>query len=161
MKSGLPFVLVLTCLSAALAGCLASPTAAATATPDAAPQVRTFMGKFNQCFAQMTPDCMAAAFAPDGEVYSTGLLQASGPQAIRSYWNASFSAARLDSLAATVDSIVISGGVAVVLGTYDEKTTDTAGNANEIKLHYVAEWIRQADGSWLLHRISTVPVGSD
>ena len=64
--------------------------------------------------------------------------------------------AHIDSLDATIDTITINGNVGVVLGTYDEKTTDATGQSSEAKLQYVAEWIYQSNGQWLLNRLSTV-----
>jgi len=61
-------------------------------TPDRSPDVRADMNRYNQYFSQMNADEMASLFAPGGEVYDTGLLQASGPDAIRSYLSQTFSA---------------------------------------------------------------------
>ncbi len=123
--------------------------------PDRSAAVQAFMGKYNQCFSQMNTNCIASLYTPDGEIYTTGLLQASGPEAIQSFMNQSFSSARIDSFTATIDSIVINGEVAVVIGTTDEKTTDTASQSNEAKMRYIAEWIGQPNGQWLLKRYST------
>jgi ketosteroid isomerase-like protein len=84
-----------------------------------------------------------------------GLLQASGPDAIRSFMNQSFNNARIDSFPATIDSIIIYGEDAVVIGTSDEKTTDTANQSNEAKMRYITEWIGQPNGQWLLKRFNT------
>ena len=37
-----------------------------------------------------------------------------------------------------------------MLGIYDEKTTNATGQSSEKKLQYVAEWIYQSNGQWLL-----------
>lgn len=140
----------------ALTACNSTSKVTTTPTPDYSPDVRADMEKYNQCFSQMNADGMASLFAPNGEIYDTGLLQASGPNAILSYLNQSFNSAHVDSLTTTIDSIVINGSVAAVLGTYDEKTSDTTGQSNETKLRYVAEWIDQSNGQWLLNRVSTV-----
>jgi ketosteroid isomerase-like protein len=139
-----------------LTACNTAGKVTATPTPDRSPDVRADIEKYNQCFSQMNADCIASLFASSGEIYDTGLLQASGPNAVRSYLNQSFSAARLDSFSATVDSIVINGNVGVATGTYNEKLTDAANQSYELKLRYVAEWIYQSNGQWLLNRLSTV-----
>jgi len=139
-----------------LAACNTSNKVVATPTPDRSQDVRADMEKYNQCFSQMNADCMASLFAPQGQIFDTGLIVAGSPAAVRSYLNQTFSAAHIDSLNATIDTVTINGSVAVVLGTYDEKTTDTTGQSNEAKLQYVAEWIQQTDGQWLLNRLSTV-----
>ena len=138
------------------AACSASNQVAVTPTPDRSPDVRADMNRYNQYFSQMNADEMASLFAPGGEVYDTGLLQASGPDAIRSYLSQTFSAAHIDSLTATVDFVFINGNVAAVFGTYNEKTTGATGQSGETKLRYVAEWIYQSNGQWLLNRVSTV-----
>jgi len=150
------FVVFIASMMIALAACNSTNKVTATPTPDRSPDVRADMGKYNQCFSQMNADCMASLFAPKGAVYDTGLLQASGPDAIRSYMNQSFNAAHIVSLNATIDSIDINGGVGVVLGTYDEKTTNATGQSSEEKVQYVAEWIYRSNGQWLLNRVSTV-----
>ena len=114
------------------------------------------MEKYNQCLAQMNADCIASLFAPQGQIFDTGIIRAGSPAAVRSYINQTFSAEHIDSLNATIDTITINGGVGVVLGAYDEKTTDTTGQSSEAKLQYVAEWIYQSNGQWLLNRLSTV-----
>ena len=150
------FVVFIASMMIALTACNSTNKVTATPTPDRSPDVRADMGKYNQCFSQMNADCMASLFAPNGAVYDTGLLQASGPDAIRSYMNQSFNTAHLDSLTATIDSVMINGGLGVVLGTYDENTTNETGQSSETKLQYVAEWINQSNGQWLLNRVSTV-----
>ena len=139
-----------------LAACNSANKITVTPTPDRSSEIRPYMENYNECFSYMNADCVAAFFAPQGQIFDTGLIRAAGPAAVRSYMNQTFSAAHVDSLNATIDSIVINGGVAVVLGTYDEKTTDTTGQSSEAKLQYVAEWIQQSNGQWLLNRLSTV-----
>jgi ketosteroid isomerase-like protein len=104
----------------------------------------------------MNAECIAASFVSNGTIYDTGLLQAKDSDGIHNYLDQSFSTNHIDSLASTIDSITINGTVAVVIGTYDEKTSDTAGQSSEAKLQYVAEWIQQSNGQWLLNRLSTV-----
>ncbi|MGA7194509.1 MAG: DUF4440 domain-containing protein [Anaerolineales bacterium] len=140
----------------ALTACSKAGKVVATPTPDESANVRADMGKYNQCLSQMNADCIASLFAPQGQIFDTGLIVAGSPAAIRSYMNQNFSAAHIDSLNATINTITINGGVGVVLGTYDEKTTDTTGQSSEAKLQYVAEWILQSNGQWLLNRFSTV-----
>ena len=139
-----------------LMACSSTNKVVATLTPDYSSDVRAEMGKYNQCLSQMNADCASAFFAPQGQIFDTGLIRAAGPAAVRSYMNQTFSAAHFDSLNATIDTITINGGVGVVLGTYDEKMTDATGQSNEAKLQYVAEWIQQANGQWALNRFSTV-----
>ena len=142
----------------ALTACSSTNKVAATPTPDYSPDVRADMEKYNQCFSQMNAGCMASSFMADGTILDTGLLQAKDADGISNYLAQSFSANHMDSIASTIDIITINGGVAVVRGTYDEKTSDLEGQSNETKLRYVAEWIDQTNGQWLLNRLSTVPL---
>jgi uncharacterized protein (TIGR02246 family) len=143
-------------IMAALTSCSTASKVVVAPTPDESSNVRADMEKYNQCLSQMNADCIASLFAPQGQIFDTGIIRAGSPAAIRSYMNQTFSAAHIDSLNATMDTITINGSVGVVLGTYDEKTTDTTGQSNEAKLQYVAEWIHQSNGQWLLNRLSTV-----
>ena len=150
------FLVFIAIIMIALTACKSTSKVTATPTPDRSPAVRADMEKYNQCLSQMNADCIASLFAPEGQIFYTGLIRAGSPAAIRSYMNQTFSAAHIDSLNATVDSVVVNGDVGVVLGTYNEKTTDATGQSSEVKLQYVAEWIRQSNGQWLLNRLSTV-----
>ena len=151
-----PCLLLLILISmAGASACNSNHPVAATPTPDQSANVREFMGKYNQCFAQMDANCIATLYTPDGEIYTTGLLQASGPDKIRSFMDQSFKAAPINSFTATIDSIIINGDVGVVRGTYDEKTTNATGQSNEAKMQYTAEWNQQPNGQWLLKRYST------
>jgi len=138
-----------------LTACATVSPPTATPTPDRSAAVRVIMGNYNHCFSQMNANCIASLYTSDGEIYSMGLLQASGPDAIRSFMNQSFNNARIDSFPATIDSIIIYGEDAVVIGTSDEKTTDTANQSNEAKMRYITEWIGQPNGQWLLKRFNT------
>ena len=91
----------------------------ATPTPDRTSEIRPYMENYNQCFSHMNADCVAAFFAPQGQIFDTGLIRAAGPAAVRSYLNQTFRAAHIDSLNATIDTITINGDVGVVLGIYD------------------------------------------
>ena len=138
-----------------LTACATVSPPTATPKPDQSAAVRVLMGKYNQCFSQMNANCIASLYTSDGEIYSTGLLQASGTDAIRSFMNQSFNNARIDSFTATIDSIIINGEDAVVIGATDEKTTNTANQSNEAKMRYITEWIGQPNGQWLLKRFNT------
>ena len=140
----------------ALTSCGTVSKVSVTPTPDGSADVRADMEKYNQCLLQMNAECMASSFVSNGTIYDTGLLHAKDSDGIRNYLDQSFSTNHIDSLASTIDTITINGGVGVVLGTYDEKTTDAKGQSSEAKLQYVAEWIHQSNGQWLLNRLSTV-----
>src|SRR5271157_1094117 len=142
----------------ALAACSTASKVTATPTSDQSPDVRADMEKYNQCFSQMNAECIASSFMAHGTIYDTGLLHAKDSDGIRNYLDQSFSTNHIDSIASTIDTITINGTVAVVVGTYDEKVTNTTGQGNETKLRYVAEWNDQTNGQWLLNRLSTVPL---
>src|SRR5258708_21293030 len=127
----------------------------ATPTPDGSTGVRAVMEEYKQSISQMNAEKAAALFAPDGEIYDTGQLQASGPDAIRDYLKASFAAPSIDSFTSTVDSIFISGSDAAVLGTDDATTSHSTGQGNESKRGYIAERIRQSDGQAQPARLGT------
>ena len=156
IKSKFLFLFLIFGTMAALTACSTASKVGVTPTPDESSNVRADMEKYNQCFSQMNAGCMASSFVSNGTIYDTGLLHAKDSDGIRNYLDQSFSTNHIDSLAPTIDTITINGGVGVVLGTYDEKTTDTTGQSSEAKLQYVAEWIHQSNGQWRLNRLSTV-----
>ena len=155
-KSKFLFLFLVIGAMAALTACSTASKVGVTPTPDESSNVRADMEKYNQCFSQMNAGCMASSFVSNGTIYDTGLLHAKDSDGIRNYLDQSFSTNHIDSLAPTIDTITINGGVGVVLGTYDEKTTDAKGQSSEAKLQYVAEWIHQSNGQWRLNRLSTV-----
>jgi ketosteroid isomerase-like protein len=150
------FLFLIFGILAGLTSCSTGSKVTTTPTPDYSPDLRANMEKYNQCFSQMNAECMASTFVSNGTIYDTGLLHAKDSDGIRNYLDQSFSTNHIDSLASTIDTITINGDVGVVLGTYDEKTTDATGQSSEAKLQYVAEWIYQSNGQWLLNRLSTV-----
>ena len=84
------FVFFIAATTIALTACGTASKVTVTPTPDYSPDMRADMEKYNQCFSQTNVDCMESLFASNGEIYDTGLLQASGSDAIRSYLNQSF-----------------------------------------------------------------------
>ena len=155
-KSKFLFLSLVIGTMAALTACSTASKVTATPTPDESSNVRADMEKYNQCFSQMNAECMASSFVSHGTIYNTGLLHAKDSDGIRNYLDQSFSTNHINSLASTIDTITINGNVAVVIGTYDEKVTDTTNQSYELKLQCVAEWIHQSNGQWLLNRLSTV-----
>jgi len=140
-------------VAATLSACSTGGSPAATPTPDQTGDVRATMDRYNQFMVQKNAAGIAGLFAPEGEVYDTGLLEASGPDAIRTYMTQSLGAMTLASFTSSVDTIIIQAKVGVALGIYDE----VGANGHDQKIRYVAEWILQPDGRWLLHRFSTTP----
>jgi uncharacterized protein (TIGR02246 family) len=144
---------VLTGLSSA---CSARTVPAATPTPDGSASVQAQMDRYVQAVSQTNADALAALFAPDGQIYDTGQLAADGPAAVRTYLETSYAAIHVESYTTTPEPMIVGGGVAAAIGTFDEKyMTLATGQSGESKGHYTVEWRLQPDGSWLIHRLST------
>jgi hypothetical protein len=71
---------------------------------------------------------------------------------------ASFLGVRVDSAIATPDTIEVWGGSTLLWGSYFERLKFPGQPLSEQHGKFVIEWVRQADGTWLIQRYFRVPV---
>ncbi|MGH7426917.1 MAG: hypothetical protein ACREJ4_00875 [Candidatus Methylomirabilaceae bacterium] len=71
---------------------------------------------------------------------------------------ASFPGVQVDSATATPDTIEVWDGSALVWGSYFERLRFPGQPQSEQHGKFVIQWVRQADGTWLIQRYLRVPV---
>lgn len=59
---------------------------------------------------------------------------------------------------ATADSIEVHGGMALYWGAYFERLAFPGQPLSEQHGKFVAQWVRQADGQWMVHRMYRIPL---
>lgn len=104
----------------------------------------------------MDADRIAASFTPDGELQDPGREPLKGPDAIRVHLK-SFTGVTVEENELKGVSLQIVGPSALQTGTFRQKVRLSDGKVVESKGTFEAEWERQADGSWLLSRMTTNP----
>lgn len=142
----------------ALSACTAAvtPSAPATSTPDLVAEARSMMEQYNQAILKMDSQAIAAFYLPDGAAYDNGNLQAQGPEAILKFMKSFDGVVRVDQYEATITSAQVNGETVTLSGTFQQQYTMLSNHKTGTSSgKFTAEWVRQADGKWLLRKMST------
>ena len=142
-------------------------TLAATVTPISAAHARSPSGEptteirratkhYADLILAMDAPGLSAAFAPDGEMVVVGQPPVRGRATIREAFE-SFKDYKVQSEEMTADYIALSGTGARAEGTYKQTVRVPDGSVVSVHGTYVADWIRAADGSWLIKTLTTTP----
>jgi ketosteroid isomerase-like protein len=153
-------LLALTC---AVAACTKTPEVETIPglTPDAAavrPQVEAAMQRYNRFSRAGLPDSAAAMFTADGELYEPREAVHKGRSAIRSFFAPIGSGVRIESALTTTQALEVYGKTVLQWGEYVENAGPIAQASTSYRGRFVAEWARQPDGHWLLHRLLQQPL---
>ncbi len=103
------------------------------------------------------PDGIAASFTPTGILFEPGISPIQTPDSIRAFV-ASFPGVQVESATAVPDTIEVFGTTAYLWGAYYERLAFPGQPRSEQHGRFVIEWLRQTDGTWLIHRYFRVPV---
>ena len=140
---------------------IASCTTSQKASPDgdeaARGEVERAMQGYEAASRLVHPDSIARWFAPGGVLFEPGIQPIVGPDSIRAFV-AMFQGARVDSAAVSADTIEVHGRTAFYWGTYFERLEFPGQPRSEQRGKFVAEWVRQDDGRWLIARLYRVPL---
>lgn len=142
----------------ALSACTAAvtPTASPTSTPDLAAEARAMMDQYNQAILKMDSQAIAALFLPDGATYDNGTQLAQGPEAILKFMKSFDDVVQVDSYQAAITSTQVNGDTVTLSGTFEQQYTMLSNHkTGTASGNFTAEWVRQADGKWLLRKMST------
>lgn len=120
-------------------------------------QVAATMQRYMVHARAVNADSVAAFFTPTGTLFEPGIFPIQTPDSIRTFM-ASFPGVRVDSATATPDTIEVLGNVALLWGSYFERLAFPGQPMSEQYGRFVIEWLRQPDGSWLIHRYYRVPL---
>ncbi|MBC7894221.1 MAG: nuclear transport factor 2 family protein [Cytophagaceae bacterium] len=138
----------------------ASCTSGQSASPDdraVRGEVERAMQGYEAASRLVHPDSIASWFAAGGILFEPGIQPIVGPDSIRAFV-AMFQGARVDSAAVWPDTIEVHGRTALYWGSYFERLEFPGQPVSEQHGKFVAEWVRQDDGRWLIARLYRVPL---
>ncbi len=142
---------------AALAALVALSGCGSLAMQDDAPaRIQAALSAYSARVLAMDADGIAATFTPDGELQNPGRDPIKGPDAIRTFLK-SFTGVTVEENEIRGVFLQIVGAGALQTGTFRQKARLADGTVVDSKGTFEAEWERQADGSWLLARMTTNP----
>ena len=124
---------------------------------DRAAEVEAAMQHYQAVARTVNPDSMAAAFTVTGTLFEPGIPPIRTRDSIRAFL-ASFPGVKVHVATATADSIEMHGNTAYYWGSYFEKLDFPGQPTSEQHGRFVAQWVRQDDGRWLIHRLYRIPL---
>ena len=141
-------------LSLAL-GCRAEPGVPPSAA-EADASARAAMAHYSRLLNGSPPnaDSVAAQFAPTGELLGGGGDPVRGPDAVRAFLS-SFGKVQVDSAVTEVTASTVSGDRVTLWGTFSQRAVLGSGAPLHPHGRFVAEWVRDASGRWLIQRMLT------
>ena len=138
------------------------PPREAAAAPTLAPaderttaEVEAALQSYSRAMKAMDVDAVAACFTADGELVDAGEPPNRGPANIRTFLSA-FKDVHVEANDHVTESVFVLGNTAKQTGTYRQRAT-VGGETVEVRGRFTADWVRQADGRWLLSRMATEP----
>jgi uncharacterized protein (TIGR02246 family) len=140
-----------------LAAALTSCTLTSREPASARTEVAEAMQRYQAAARSVHPDSIAAFFAPNGVLFEPGINPIRTRDSIRAFV-ASFPGAQVHTATATPDTIEVYGGTAFLWGSYFEKLSFPGQPTSEQHGKFVAQWVRQDDGRWLIRRMYRVPL---
>jgi ketosteroid isomerase-like protein len=122
-------------------------------------EVADAMQRYQVVARTVNPDSMAAFYTPGATLFEPGIMPIHTRDSIRAFI-ASFPGVKVDVASATSDSIEVYGRTAYLWGSYFERLDFPGQPRSEQHGKFVAQWVRQDDGQWLIHRMFRVPLPS-
>ncbi len=122
-------------------------------------EVAAGMERYMAASRAVDAEAIAAFYTPTAVLFEPGIDPVETREAIRAFM-ASFPGVRVEVATATPDTIEVFDGTAYVWGSYFERLAFPGQPVSEQHGRFVAEWVRQTDGAWLIQRHFRVPVSS-
>lgn len=148
-------------LAAAVALALASATLPACESPEVAAadaeqrrHVEAALDRYEDLMQAMDHAGLAAMYAVDGELANAGEHPVKGPKAIEAYLDR-FAMFRVLDNRLEAMSTEVHGSAAEQRGTYRQHVRTGTGEVMTVAGTFIAEWTREPDGGWKLHRMTT------
>ena len=117
------------------------------------------MQQYQVAARSVHPDSIAAFYTATGVLFEPGINPIRTRDSIRAFI-ASFPGAKVEVATASPDTIEVLGGTALYWGSYFERLSFPGQPVSEQHGKFVAEWVRQADGAWLIQRLFRIPIPS-
>jgi ketosteroid isomerase-like protein len=144
--------------SSAMAGLL-SCTPAAPAVPDARAEVEAVMQRYQVAARSVNADSVSAFYTGTAILFEPGIPPIQSRDSIRVFM-ASFPGVKVEIATAAADTIEVHGNMVLYWGSYFEKLHFPGQPVSEQHGKFVAQWVKQADGSWLIERMYRIPLPS-
>ena len=142
-----------------LLSCTAPESSAGAGDADTRRELAAALQRYQAAARTVNADSVAAFYSPTATLFEPGINPIQTRDSIRAFM-ASFPGVRVDSAAATPDTIEVFGGTAYLWGSYFERLSFPGQPQSEQHGKFVMEWVRQPDGAWLIQRLFRVPVPS-
>lgn len=137
---------------AALSACSSDDATPASARRD----VADAMQRYQAVARTVNADSMAAFYTPAATLFEPGIRPIQTRDSIRAFL-ASFPGVKVHVATATPDSIELYRNTAYFWGSYFERLDFPGQPTSEQHGKFVAHWVRQDDGRWLIHRMFRIP----
>ena len=114
------------------------------------------MQRYQVAARSVNPDSMAALYTPTATLFEPGIMPVQTRDSIRAFI-ASFPGVKVHVATATPDTIEVYGNTAYLWGSYFERLDFPGQPVSEQHGKFVAQWVRQDDGRWLIQSELYVP----
>ena len=147
------------CRTGLVAGVMSCSAAPARSADDGTSRadVEAAMQRYQAAARTVNPDSVSAFYTRTATLFEPGIPPIVSRDSIRAFM-ASFPGVRVEIATASADTIEIHGGTALYWGSYFEKLDFPGQPVSEQHGKFVAEWVRQADGQWLIERMYRIPL---
>lgn len=115
------------------------------------------MQRYQAAARTVNADSVSAFHTSTATLFEPGIPPIVSRDSIRAFMG-SFPGVRVEIATAAPDTIEIHGGTALYWGTYFEKLEFPGQPVSEQHGKFVAEWVRQDDGRWLIERMYRIPL---
>jgi ketosteroid isomerase-like protein len=122
-------------------------------------EVAAAMQRYQAAARTVNPDSIAAFYTATATLFEPGIDPIRTRDSIRAFI-ASFPGVRVDVATATPDTIEVFGATAFLWGSYLERLAFPGQAVSEQRGKFVAQWVRQPDGVWLMQRLFRIPVAT-
>jgi len=142
-----------------LPACRSVPNSDPAALAAAQAEVAATMQRYMVAARAVDPQAIAAFFTPGATLFEPGINPIRTRDSIRAFMG-SFPGVRVDSASVTPDTIEVWSDRALLWGSYFERLAFPGQPTSVQHGKFVTEWVRQADGTWLIERFFRVPIPS-
>jgi len=119
--------------------------------------VAAAMQRYQVAARTVNADSVSAFYTSTATLFEPGIPPIVSRDSIRTFM-ASFPGVRVEVATASPDTIEIHGNMALYWGTYFEKLDFPGQPVSEQHGKFLAQWVRQEDGQWLIERMYRIPL---
>ena len=128
----------------------------ASAADSGSVEVESALRHFSDVMLRMDYSGIAACYADDGELVSTGSSRIIGPSAVRTFLE-SFKDYKVLDYSIRAEKTTVTNNSATQTGLYMQRVQLPSKEVMLVSGRFDANWIRSGEGRWLIHRLSATP----